>query len=99
MLENVLHWSVSQLSGFRPQKETVLVHSIIEEQTTILSSVFTTKNINIQNLIPSKLQLTIDKNHLVIIIRNLLHNAIKFTHSNGHIQLSYSCLLYTSRCV
>ncbi len=90
MLENVLHWSVSQLSGFRPQKETVLVHSIIEEQTAVLSSVFTTKNINIQNLIPSQLQLTIDKNHLIIIIRNLLHNAIKFTHSNGHIQLNYS---------
>lgn len=90
MLENVLHWSVSQLSGFHPQKEAVLVHSIIEEQTAVLSSVFTTKNINIQNLIPSQLQLTIDKNHLIIIIRNLLHNAIKFTHSNGHIQLSYS---------
>ncbi|MCA0230731.1 MAG: HAMP domain-containing histidine kinase [Bacteroidetes bacterium] len=90
MLENVLHWSVSQLSGFRPQKETVLVHSIIEEQTAILSSVFTTKNINIQNSIPSQLQLTIDKNHLIIIIRNLLHNALKFSHSNGIIQLSYS---------
>ncbi len=49
----------------------------------------TTKNIHISNATPADAQLIADQNLLAIIFRNLLQNAIKFTHPGGRIELSY----------
>ena len=47
------------------------------------------KGIKIINYIPYEAELSIDKNHLAIIIRNLLQNATKFTDAGGKINLNY----------
>lgn len=90
MLENVLHWSVSQLGGFFPKKKLIHIHPVIEEQVNILIHSFKTKNINVHNLTASENQIYIDENHFIIIIRNLLHNSLKFSHPGGNILLNYS---------
>lgn len=90
MLENVLHWSVSQLGGFFPRKELIYIHPVIEEQISILAHSFKNKNINIHNLTNKKNQIFIDKNHFTIIIRNLIHNSLKFSLPNSNVQLNYT---------
>lgn len=88
MLENMLYWATSQMGGIKPNPTNVDVHSSIEEQTNILKNNAFTKHIRFINEIPTGLSIHVDKNHLGIIFRNLLQNALKFTHPNGEILIA-----------
>lgn len=81
MLENVLNWAVSQLGGMKPKREKNAITPVIEEQLQILLPLAQTKGIQMECQLAPEAQLTVDKNHLGVIVRNLLHNAVKFTHS------------------
>ncbi|WP_164490043.1 tetratricopeptide repeat-containing sensor histidine kinase [Runella sp. SP2] len=87
MLDNVLHWSISQLGGMKPNPKTTYVLPIIEAETKLLYASAEAKRIKITSLIAPQAQLVIDSNHLAIIIRNLLQNAIKFTPAQGEISI------------
>ena len=89
MLENLLNWVVSQLGGIHPNKENVSILPIVEEQLQLLSSAANTKEIALHTSINANQTLVIDKNHLAVILRNILQNAIKFTPKGGNIQLDY----------
>ena len=90
MLENVLHWAISQMTEIKPKQEVVNVSTIVSEQIDLVAPIAKDKNIVIEQNIPTDLMLTIDKNHLALIIRNLLQNALKFTNSGGSIVFSTS---------
>ena len=47
------------------------------------------KNISIINKLPSDLELSVDKNTALTFIRNIVNNAIKFTHKGGSITIDY----------
>lgn len=87
MLDNVLHWSISQLGGMKPHPKTTYLLPIIEAETKLLYASAEAKRIKITSLIAPQAQLVIDPNHLAIIIRNLLQNAIKFTPAQGEISI------------
>ena len=90
ILQNVLHWSVSQLGGMLAHVETMAISPIVEEQIQLLQSIAQTKGIQLVNQIPTEVQLRVDKNHLAIIFRNLLQNALKFTKAGGTVHLGYT---------
>lgn len=90
MLQNVLHWSMSQMSGMVVRAEELAVFPLVEEQIHLLNSVAQSKQIHILNQIPTDAHLLIDKNHLMVIIRNLLQNALKFTRAEGSIRFGYA---------
>ena len=90
MVENVLNWSISQMGGMKPNMILTEVNIVIQEQIQLLQTVLSVKNIEIKNNIPLDFQLLIDKNHLEIIIRNLLQNAVKFTENSGIIEVNLS---------
>lgn len=85
LLENVLHWSITQMQGIKPKVETVNIHEVINEQITLLASIAETKGIGLTQAIKSDAVIKMDKNHLALIIRNLLQNALKFTSKGGTI--------------
>lgn len=87
MLDNLLQWSVSQMGGIKPIKEQIRLLDILESQIQVLSPASTKKSIQIINTVSGDATLLADKNHLAIIVRNLLQNAIKFTHSGGSISI------------
>lgn len=89
MLENVLNWSISQMGGMHPKITKTTIFSIIEEQIQLLETVAEAKNILVENQIPPEASLLVDKNHLMIIVRNLLQNALKFTDSGGKITFNF----------
>lgn len=88
LLENLLLWSRSQrgLIDFAPKKENLntLTNLVIEQ----LKQSAKNKSITILNKIPEKIDLNIDRNMVSLILRNIISNAIKFTHKEGEISLS-----------
>ena len=87
MLDNVLHWSISQLGGMKPHPKRFSLNEAIQEQLTLLQPAADAKNITLRLQIKESVFVNADKNHVAIIFRNLLQNAIKFTRSAGAIDL------------
>jgi signal transduction histidine kinase len=88
MVENVLNWSISQMGGMSPQIALIEVLNVVQEQIQLMQTILSVKNIDIKNNILPSTKLLIDKNHLEIIFRNLLQNAVKFTGNGGEIILN-----------
>jgi signal transduction histidine kinase len=89
LLENVLHWSITQMKGIKPKIETINIQNVINEQIALLETVAKSKGIHITQAIPSDTTIQVDKNHFAIIVRNLCQNALKFTDTHGQISFSY----------
>ena len=89
MLENVLHWAVTQMDGMTPKRENVNVSEVLKEQIALVEPMANDKKIQIQQSITTDVQLNMDKNHLALILRNVLQNALKFTNKGGTIRFSY----------
>ncbi len=86
MLENLLYWSVLQIKGIQPEKESINVKGMVEDVAGLLQDQFTAKN-NALIVDLSDQNVWCDVESFKIIIRNLLGNANKFT-MNGSIIVS-----------
>ncbi len=85
LLENLLDWSRSQTNRieFAPAHHNLFY--IVEEARGVLADQAVKKEINITNSISPEQIIFADKNMLHTIVRNLISNAIKFTHKTGSI--------------
>ena len=68
-------------------QEQIRLLDLLDSQIQLLSPAATKKSIQIVNDISETTTLLADKNHLAVIFRNLLQNAIKFTHRGGNISV------------
>ena len=84
-LDNLLYWAQSQLNGLLVKNEEIKVRDIISEKIKLFNDAADRKGINIINDVSEDLAVLADKNHLSLIIRNLLANAIKFNARGGSI--------------
>ncbi|MEJ2881766.1 sensor histidine kinase [Pedobacter sp. GR22-6] len=88
LLENILHWSRSQLEGYGIRKEFFDLKAVVVNEVSYHAAAATAKKIEIiQDVFPGA-QVYADVLMIQIVIRNLLSNAIKFCHENSVIQLS-----------
>ena len=85
LLENLLTWARTQTDEITINKEELNLKKLVE--TSISSSLLNAdaKNISVINNVQPELILSIDKNTALTFIRNIVNNAIKFTHNGGHI--------------
>lgn len=92
MLNNVLHWAMTQLDGAKIHKENINLGVIVKDSVGALELTAKAKEIQILHYLESEKELIIeaDKGHANIIVNNLLSNAIKFTPLQGTIQIKYS---------
>ncbi|MBL7817977.1 MAG: HAMP domain-containing histidine kinase [Saprospiraceae bacterium] len=97
MLENTLHWTITQMRKIKPNLEKVDIAEVISEQVGLLQPIANNKSIIISQNVPSGLVLELDKNHLALIIRNLLQNALKFTNTNGIIHFNAQKLTHSDK--
>ncbi|MBN2461013.1 MAG: HAMP domain-containing histidine kinase [Candidatus Cloacimonetes bacterium] len=88
LLDNLLHWSRSQLGMLELHLEQIDLQKIILENILLLSSSANEKNIIIDNQISEPLDAYADGNMIAVVIRNLLQNGLKFTPENGRITIS-----------
>jgi len=88
LLINLLEWSQSQIGKMEYLPTLVDASQLIENEVDILSNQSAQKDVEIEIQMPDILLVFADKNMLSSIVRNLISNAIKFSHSGGRITVS-----------
>jgi two-component system, sensor histidine kinase and response regulator len=86
-LDNLLYWAQSQLHGLQINCEELNVRRIVDEKIKLFKDSADRKELTIINEITEELVVLADKNHLGLILRNLMANAIKFNMLGGSIRI------------
>lgn len=89
-LDNLLFWAQTQLRGLQVIQEPVDLRKIADEKIDFFGEQLSLKNISVVNEIAPNMMVMADRNHLGLVFRNLLANAIKFNKDHGSITLSTS---------
>lgn len=87
-LENLLHWAYSQMRGANVQKQALKVANYVQQIAYLYEAALSQKNINLTWNVPQDLEIYADKEHLKVALRNIVGNAIKFSHKDGAIFIS-----------
>jgi signal transduction histidine kinase len=87
VLNNLLQWAVAQLKHLPSPPRPTDIGLLLQDSMGQVNKYAQQKNIIISEKIDSY-QLIVDENQLLIVFRNLLHNAIKFTEIGGRIHIS-----------
>jgi len=88
LLDNLLNWAKSQTGTIIYKPEETNLPAIISEILEVSKSIAKIKNISIDYTQTDVAEVYADVNMLKTILRNLISNAIKYTHSNGEITIS-----------
>lgn len=90
LLDNLLQWSRTQTGniGFRP--EYFDLKEIVAENIELFSSTAREKDIEIIDQISGKAEVYADMNMTDTVLRNLISNALKYTHPGGKVEISAS---------
>lgn len=87
LLENLLAWSRLQRGQVTPNLQSIEYGIIINSIIELCKSIATSKNISLEVSITNSVQIMADEQMLHAILRNLVTNAIKFTHTLGTIKI------------
>lgn len=94
LLEDLLTWAKSQLGQLSARKMTFDPTGIINECIDSLLTTAQGKNIRLINKITTPVQVTADIEMFKFVIRNLMHNGIKFSHRDSIVE----CGIIPSTC-
>lgn len=89
-LENLLNWSLSQMEGIRTRPSLMDIKSSADEAAKLLNDVASRKNISIENKIATANLVYADPDQVQLILRNLIHNGIKFSTSDSVVVITAS---------
>lgn len=87
LLENLLTWARMQTNLIQYNPRIFEVNEKINETLELLKGAFANKKINIEVLSNEEINIYADVNMFSTVFRNLVSNAIKFTHVNGRISI------------
>lgn len=93
LLDDLLNWALQQQGHFPNVPEKVDLNRMGEEIINVFSNMAAGKNITLTFQSDSSIFLWVDRNSTHTILRNLINNAIKFTHPGGEVKVlafSYS---------
>ncbi|WP_291787258.1 tetratricopeptide repeat-containing sensor histidine kinase [Cecembia sp.] len=87
-LNNLLRWSMGEMKMVKTEPIPTALYQKVEELRGFFSTLIGQKQLNLKNKIPEGLQVLIDPNHLELVLRNILSNAIKYSQTKGNIILN-----------
>ncbi|MEM6699101.1 MAG: tetratricopeptide repeat-containing sensor histidine kinase, partial [Bacteroidota bacterium] len=88
MLNNLLHWANAQMKGdIRTEPQALDLKQQIDAVSDFIQDIATAKDIQIHNKLKTPLTVVADPNQVDLVLRNLIGNAVKFTHPNGQIHI------------
>lgn len=87
-MDKIIDWALVN-SGFRAIKpEVISLADFVESIISLMSNISENKNIELKNKINKDIIIISDKVVLSTVLRNLLYNAVKFTHEYGKVILT-----------
>lgn len=88
LLVNLLEWSNTQTGKMEYNPEYIDLVALITEAMALSSEGARQKSLNISTDLPDNINVFADKAMISTILRNLITNALKFTHPAGQIKIS-----------
>lgn len=85
-LNNLLYWAQSQMSGIKANPKEIHLKDRIAISCDRFMEDMEDKALDVACEIPKKLKVWFDVNHLDVVIRNLVSNAVKYTPPGGKIR-------------
>jgi PAS domain S-box-containing protein len=92
MADNLITWATLQMKEYQFKEETIKVKDITANIFEIYQKVALEKGIKVSFSVDDSLTIIGDKNQIEFVIRNLVNNAIKFTHKSGFVSLTAKSL-------
>lgn len=89
LLSNLLNWAKIMQLEKEIEQENIAVHETIEKITAVFVDSINRKQIKLFNQVPVDAYVKYDLESFFIVFRNLIHNAIKFSHPNGSLIIQY----------
>jgi signal transduction histidine kinase/ligand-binding sensor domain-containing protein len=87
LLENLLEWANSQRGKILFKPVPIKLNELLVEEFSVLIDMATGKNIELKSFLNDDLTIIADRNMIKTVLRNLISNAIKFTHKNGKVEV------------
>ncbi len=88
MLDNIFRWSLREKEGVLLKADNVELESVLKDLKEEFQHLAEVRQIQFLVDAKSNIQISTDATLLLIILRNLVSNAFKFTHQNGEIVVS-----------
>ena len=89
-LDELLDWARMQLGGINAYPSEVDANDVVLENADLFKTLIEGKQIDFQTKLDCPEDGWMDENHLQVAIRNLLHNALKYTDVGGRITVETS---------
>lgn len=87
LLDNLLTWSRSHQNEIKVMRRPMNLRSVIENCHRLLEPNIVHKQIEFMNDVPVHTSVFADEEMVTIVIRNLISNAVKYTHRGGNISV------------
>lgn len=86
-VDELLDWARMQMGGINAYPSQVELHAVVKENVDLFWSVVLKKNIELVIDTPTEVTAWIDENHFKVAIRNLIHNALKYSNYRGKVSI------------
>jgi signal transduction histidine kinase len=90
LVENLLLWSKNQTKGNNFNPEWLILNKQISESLILAESAIQNKELKVSFNQERIFNIFTDRNMIDLVLRNLISNAIKFTHKKGRISVTIS---------
>ena len=90
LIDDILELSAIEAGNVKIRPELVRLRPLVEDVVGSLAATAATRNIRIQNLVPSESEVFADPHRLVQMLTNLIDNAVKFNRDGGAVSISFS---------
>lgn len=90
LLDNLLNWALKERGDLLLHPDSVNVNSILEDVLKRIEKSFRKKEIVLKSKIPEDLSIYVDGLTLHSLLRNIIHNAIKFSHRKGIVKIYHT---------
>lgn len=87
LLENLLEWSLSQSKKIPFNPEKINLRQLISEEKDFYLSFVASKNLTVEFRGEKDVSIFADRNMLKTVLRNLITNAVKYSHPGGKIKI------------
>ncbi len=88
LTDNLLSWAMIEQGRFPLQPQKVDVAEMVNDCIRLYQMNASAKKITLKAEISQNLSILVDENAIATVIRNLIDNAIKFTHPGGAVMIS-----------